>query len=103
MHQGIAQHMDFLRERAGQRAAGTARGRFGAGIDEVGNRLGLGQVDLVVEGALGELAGLGQTQPVSTGLPSSLALCAASRQRASSSCSTTGPPWACSSSTSSPV
>jgi hypothetical protein len=29
--------------------------------------------------------------------------CGASRQRASSSCSTTGPPWACSSSTSSPV
>ena len=28
---------------------------------------------------------------------------AASRQRASNSCSSTGPPWACSSSTSSPV
>ena len=64
MHQGIAQHMDFLREGTRQRTAGTARGGFGAGIDEVGNRLGLGQVDLVVEkSTLGELAGLGQAQP----------------------------------------
>ena len=45
------------------RAAGAARGGFGAGIDQVGDGLGLGQVDLVVEeGALGEFAGLGHPQ-----------------------------------------
>jgi hypothetical protein len=73
--------------------AGGARRRFGAGVDQVGHGLGLRQVELAVEeGALGEFARLGQAQP---GI--------ACRQRASSSCSTTGPPCACSSSTSSPV
>ncbi|ANY61086.1 hypothetical protein MA05_01965 [Comamonas aquatica] len=61
--QGFAQLADLAREVARQRAAGAARRRLGAGVDQVGNRLGLGQVDLVVEeGALGELTGLGQAQ-----------------------------------------
>jgi hypothetical protein len=93
----LGQGLDLLREGAGQRAGGAARGGLGAGVDQVGHRLGLGQVQLVVqEGALGELARLGQAQGQPSAAP-------ALRQRASSSCSTTGPPWACSSSTSSPV
>ena len=61
--QGIAQHGDFLRERARQRTAGAAGGHGGAGIDQVGNGLGLGQVDFVVEeGPLGKFARLGQAQ-----------------------------------------
>ena len=61
--------------------AGRARRGLGAGVDQVGHRLGLRQVELVVEeGALGEFAGL---RPAA-------GRCAApaSRQRASSSCST---------------
>ena len=83
--------------------AGRARGRLGARIDQVGDGLGLRQVELVVEeGALGELARPCQRrrQPrrqVAARLGGSLE---AARH---SSCSTTGPPWACSSSTSSPV
>ena len=42
-------------------------------------------------------------RPGRRGRPAPSGSAAASRQRASSSCSTTGPPWACSSSTSSPV
>jgi hypothetical protein len=105
VHQRVAQGVDFPRELARQRPAGTARRRLGAGVDQVGNGLGLRQVDLVVEkGALGELAGPRQPQ---TGQPwlarARVGSAPAARQRASSSCSTTGPPWACSSSTSSPV
>jgi hypothetical protein len=85
--------------------ARAARGGLGAGVDQVGNGLGLRQVDLAVEkGALAELARLGHAQAGqarAAGAASGSA--AASRQRASSSCSTTVPPWACSSSTSSPV
>ena len=41
----------------------TAGRRLGAGVNQVGNRLGLGQIDLVVQkGALGELTRLGQAQ-----------------------------------------
>ena len=73
--------LDLPRERAAERAAGRARGGFGAGVDQVGHRLGLGQVELAVEkGALGELARLGQAQARSPA--------PACRQRASSSCST---------------
>jgi hypothetical protein len=103
--QRIAQCVDLVRERARERAAGAARRRLGAGVDQVGNRLGLRQVDLVVEkGPLGEFARLGHAQAGQGGLACGrVRLAPASRQRASSSCSTTGPPWACSSSTSSPV
>ena len=52
-----------LRERAVERARGRARRRFGAGVDQVGDGFGLGQVELVVEeGALGEFARPGDAQ-----------------------------------------
>ena len=41
--------MDQRRELARQRAAGAAGRGLGAGVDQVGYRLGLGQVDLVVQ------------------------------------------------------
>ena len=48
-------------EGAGQRARRRTGRRLGAGVDEVGHRLGLRQVELVVEeGPLGELARLRQ-------------------------------------------
>jgi hypothetical protein len=53
------------------------------------------------EGALREFAGLGHASRAAAAGRSGGA--PASRQRASSNCSTTVPPWACSSSTSSPV
>ncbi len=63
LHDALAQGLHLLRERAAERAAGRARRRFGAGVDQVGHRLGLGQVELAVEErALGELAGLGEAQ-----------------------------------------
>ena len=40
---------DLLRERAGQRPRRRSRGGLGAGVDQVGDGLGLGQVELVVE------------------------------------------------------
>ena len=62
-HQTLAQALHLLREHARQRAPGRARCRFGAGVDQVGHGLGLGQVELAVEeGALGEFARLGQPQ-----------------------------------------
>ena len=58
-----ASGVDLARERAVERARRRARRGFGARVDQVGHRLGLGQVELVVEeGALGELAGLGEAQ-----------------------------------------
>ena len=55
--------MDFAAEFARQAAAGAFGRRFGAGIDQVGNRFGLGQVELVVQkGTLAELARLGHAQ-----------------------------------------
>ena len=74
-HQRIAQRVDLLRERTRQRAARAARRGFGAGIDQIGNRFGLGQVDLVVEKrAFGELAGLGQAQARQQGLARAIGL-----------------------------
>ena len=49
--QCIAQCVNLVRKRAGQRPAGAARCSLGAGVDQVGNCLGLGQVDLVVQNA----------------------------------------------------
>ena len=61
-------------------------------IDQIDDALGLSQVELVVEErALREFARLGETR----------AQLEAPRQQAA--CSTTGPPWPCSSRTSSPV
>ena len=63
MDQRIAQRVDLLGECARKRTPRTARRRFGARVDQVCNRLGLRQIDLVVEErALGELARLGQAQ-----------------------------------------
>ncbi len=63
VHQRIAQPVDLVGEGTRQRTAGAARGGFGAGVDQVGDRLGLREVDLVVqERALGELAGPRQPQ-----------------------------------------
>jgi hypothetical protein len=49
LDQRIAQLPDLNRECAAQRAAGRTRGRFGAGVDQVGNRFGLSQIELVVQ------------------------------------------------------
>ena len=63
MHQRLAQRPDLGRERPAERARRAAGGGFGAGVDQVGDGLGLREVDLVVEeGALGELAGPRQPQ-----------------------------------------
>ena len=57
------ERVDLARERAVERARRRARRGLGAGVDQVGDGLGLGEVELVVEeGALGELAGLGDAQ-----------------------------------------
>ena len=59
----IAAHADLAREFADQAPRGGANARRCRGADEVGDSLGLGEVDLVVQkGALGELAGLGKTR-----------------------------------------
>ncbi|MCY1434585.1 hypothetical protein D9M71_506490 [compost metagenome] len=54
----LRQPMDAPGELALQRAHGVARGLGGTGLDQVGDGLGLGQVELVVEeGAFAEFAG----------------------------------------------
>ena len=69
MDQGIAQGVHLARELARERSAGAARSGFGAGVDQVGDGLGLGQVNLVVEECpLGELAGIGHAQAGEAGL-----------------------------------
>jgi hypothetical protein len=51
--QRVAQRVDLARELARQRTRGAAGRGLGAGVDQVGDRLGLRQVDLAVEeGAL---------------------------------------------------
>ena len=63
LDEALRQRVDVARERAGQRARRRARGRFGVGVDQVGDRLGLRQVELAVEErAQRELAGLRQSQ-----------------------------------------
>lgn len=68
--QAVAQHLDLGREGAGERTARGARRRLRARIDQVGDRLGLRQIELFVQkSALRELARLGDAQPdVSAGL-----------------------------------
>ncbi len=57
LDQRRGERVDLARERAVERARRRARRRLGAGVDQVGDGLGLGEVELVVEeGALGELA-----------------------------------------------
>ena len=61
--QRLQQGLHLAREGTRQRLRGTAHGRFGAGVDEVGNGFGLGQVDLAAQkSALGKLTGRGQAQ-----------------------------------------
>ena len=58
--EGVLDCMDAPGKYPGQRLAGTTRRRLGAGVNQVGNRLGLGQIELVVEeGALGKFTRLG--------------------------------------------
>src|SRR5690606_10543461 len=62
LNQLFGQFFDALRKGALQRTQRIARGLLGAGFDEVGNGLGLRQVQLVVEkGALTEFAGARQS------------------------------------------
>ena len=90
LDQLLQQLFDCARELATQRAQRAACGAVCGGLDQVGHALGLGQVELVVEKrAAGEFAGLGRRAP--------------SSRQPDSICITTGPPWPCSSSTSSPV
>ena len=57
----FGQVIDLPREDALKRSGGGSGGLLSAGFDEVGNGLGLHEVELVVqEGAFGEFAGLGQ-------------------------------------------
>jgi hypothetical protein len=57
------QRLDAARELAVERAARGARGRLAAGADQVGDRLGLREVEPPFEeGAFGELAGAGATR-----------------------------------------
>ena len=58
VHQGIAQAVDLGGKRPAQAGCGAAGGRFGAGVDQVGNGLGLRQIHLAVQKcALAEFAG----------------------------------------------
>jgi hypothetical protein len=68
-HQRVAQLVHFTREVARQRAHRAACGRLRAGVDQVGNRLGLHQVDFVVQKrAFAKFARLRQPQPGQAGL-----------------------------------
>ncbi len=61
--QRLDQGMNALREFALQGTQRGARGLRAAAVDQVGNRLGLGEIELVVEeGAFGEFAGPRQTR-----------------------------------------
>ena len=63
LDQRFGQRLDLVRKCAVERARRRARGRLGAGVDQVGDGLGLRQVELVVEKrALGELARPGDAQ-----------------------------------------
>ena len=87
----FGQRMHGDGELALQRAQRCARRLRRAAVDQIGDRFGLGQVELVVEeGARLNSPGCAMRAPSSS-------------TRASSMSMTTGPPWPCSSSTSSPV
>jgi len=63
LEQRLDQGVDAPRELAGQRAVGRPCRRLGAGVDQVGDCLGLGEVEAVVEeGAAGEFARRGHAQ-----------------------------------------
>ena len=57
-------------ERAVELAQRLAALRLGLGGGEIGDGLGLGQVELAVQkGAAGEFAGLGEAQPAAAAIP----------------------------------
>ena len=61
----VTEQVDALREFAGELLIGGGDGQFGAGMDEVGDGFGLGQVDAAIkEGAFGKLAR--QSEPRAT-------------------------------------
>ena len=64
-HEFIAELVDALGKLAGELLVGGAQGQFGAGMDQVGDGFGLGQIDPAVEeGAPGKLPGLGGPRAV---------------------------------------
>ena len=86
--------IDGCSERTSALAERLATLTLSLGVHEVGKAFGLGQVELaVLEGAAGEFAGLGRCRTPGT----------AERKPGSSPRRRLGPPWTCSSATSSPV
>ena len=65
LHQVVAQLVDALRQFAGELFVGGAQREFGARMNQVGDGLGLREVNAPVEkGAPGEFAGFGQARAV---------------------------------------
>ena len=63
VHQVVTQQIDALRKLAGKLLVGGAQREFGTGVDEIGDGLGLREVDAAVEkGALGKFARFGQSR-----------------------------------------
>src|SRR5690606_33495325 len=63
VHDSIVKRVDPLRKCTAQGSHGTACRGFGRGIDEIGDGLGLSQIEPVVQkSTLGEFAGLGVSQ-----------------------------------------
>ena len=63
MHECVFQCLDLIRERALHGAPGAAHRRFGVGIDQIGHRFGLRQIELLIQvGPLREFTGLGHAQ-----------------------------------------
>ena len=64
VHQVVTQLVDALREFAGELLVGGAQREIGPRVDEIGDRLGLREINASVQkGALGELARQGQSRP----------------------------------------
>ena len=59
---GIFERIHFAGEHAGKRLGGTAGSGFGAGINQIGNRFRLGEVDFAVQkSTFGKFPGACQT------------------------------------------
>ena len=62
-HQVVAQLVDALGQFAGQLLIGGGQGQFGAGMNQIRHRLGLGQIDAPIEkGAPRKFTGRGQAR-----------------------------------------